>query len=331
MKPGWAIPLITLLILFATVSSAAAYGYWGAKPLAMGGAFAAVADDINAIQWNPAGLTIFNQRKQAGFGVNYERQEYLLGDYPFRNPELTEVQPDESNFGGEYFSENKPAYDPDQKIANDWWHFAIVDGYTTQVITAGLAFTGKNFPNQTFKEGTDYEADVAIAGGFADILSLGVNGKYVQVSKNTETTTSSNGEFDMDFGARINAIGIIGIGLVGRNIFGNDQPMIVRREVALGVAGFILDYAVVSVEATKVFDVTDVPGSFNFSGGAEGIIAKVVSLRGGFHWDQVDNARLYSAGAAYVDNRGELAYTFQGDVDQIRNFTHSIQLSIFFP
>lgn len=43
-----------LLLLFLTTKSFACVG---ARPLAMGGAFVAVADDANAVYWNPAGLT----------------------------------------------------------------------------------------------------------------------------------------------------------------------------------------------------------------------------------------------------------------------------------
>ena len=45
----------------------------GARPLGMGGAFVAIADDINAVYWNPAGLT---QLTSAQFGEhNWVNQE----------------------------------------------------------------------------------------------------------------------------------------------------------------------------------------------------------------------------------------------------------------
>ncbi len=50
----WVTTLLLLTVLAASVSSA--YSCVGARPLAMGGAFIAVADDANATYWNPAGL-----------------------------------------------------------------------------------------------------------------------------------------------------------------------------------------------------------------------------------------------------------------------------------
>lgn len=49
---------ITMLILLAVLALAAGatYACVGARPLAMGGAFIALADDANATYWNPAGL-----------------------------------------------------------------------------------------------------------------------------------------------------------------------------------------------------------------------------------------------------------------------------------
>ena len=32
------------------------YACWGGRPLAMGGAFTGVADNVDAVYWNPAGL-----------------------------------------------------------------------------------------------------------------------------------------------------------------------------------------------------------------------------------------------------------------------------------
>lgn len=316
---------VCLIIIGLTATPSWAFRYWGAKPLGMGGAFTAVADDSNAIHWNPAGLTVFNERKQAGFMFNWERHEYILGDYEFAHPEMFTDEEDEDFYGGEVYFPDEETLDREQKMVRDWLHFAIVDGHTAKTFAAGLAFTGYNFPNHTFQDATDYTVELAVAGGMYDLLSFGATGRYVSLVDDT------GGEFDMDFGALLNVSGLLGIGLVGRNVFGNDYPRIVRREIALGLAGFVLDYATVSFDLIKVFDVPDADSTFNFAFGAEGIVGEVLALRGGFNWDQVDDAHLYSVGLAYVDNMGTLAYTFQGDIDQYRNTGHSIQVSIYFP
>jgi len=323
MRQSMRICILSLLVLAFAAGPAWAFRYWGAKPLGMGGAFSAVADDTNAIHWNPAGLTIFNSRKQAGFSFNYERSEYILGDYQFLHPELFEDTSETDDFGSEIYYEDEEPVDLEKKMVGDWYHFALVDGKTSKAVVAGLAFTGKNFPSHTFSEGEDYSVDLALAGGFAELLSIGVTGRYVQ------TLADNAGEFDVDVGAMVDAVGIIGVGIVGRNLFGNEEPDIVRREIALGVAGFIMEYATISAEATKVFDVEGEEGTFNFAFGVEGVI-NPVALRAGFNWDRVAEARLWSAGIAVVDSMGTLAYTFQDDVDEVRNFVHSIQISVFF-
>jgi len=48
--------LVTTLILALTVESA--FALFGTRPMGMGGAFTAVADDANAAYWNPAGLAL---------------------------------------------------------------------------------------------------------------------------------------------------------------------------------------------------------------------------------------------------------------------------------
>ncbi|NLH50193.1 MAG: hypothetical protein GX444_16560 [Myxococcales bacterium] len=325
MKPYAAI-LAALLVggIFLLPATASAYWYWGSKPLAMGGAFSAVANDINTMQWNPAGLAFLNERKQVGIQFNYERQEMLFGDSEYLFPDLKSSD-SESDFTNDYFYEDRNTVDPKKKMKRDLYHLAVADGYVNPFVAVGMDFTGLNFPSTTFKEGRDFCTDLTIAGGMEDIFSLGATGRYVDVS------STSNGEFDMDFGALFKAVGILGFGLVGRNVFGNDEPRIIRRELAFGLAGYILNYATISTEITKVFDVSDVPGTFNFAVGAEGLIAKIFALRGGFNWDRVNDTRLYSLGAAYTDKYGTLSYTFQGDTQEVLNFTHSIELTVYFP
>lgn len=325
MRFAGRVAVLCILLVAVCAAPALAYRYWGCKPLGMGGAFTAVADDANAISWNPAGLAIYNEMGQASFMFNWERHQYLLRDFQFVHPE--EFATDTTNDfydSGIYFGD-EPSVDLNKQMTRDWFRLAIVDGYTTKALVAGLSLTSLNFPNHTFRDGTDYSIDLALASGMAELLSFGITGRYVSVVE------PGTGEFDMDVGMLLKPGGFMGIALVGRNVFGNDHPRLVRREIAFGLAGFILDYATVSFDLTKVFDVTDVPGTFNFAVGAEGILIKVLALRGGFNWDQVDNRRMYSVGLGYVDDRGTLAYTFQGDVDEVLNYAHSLQVSINFP
>src|ERR1043166_3350945 len=60
MKRGWRSAGLALVsVLLWTGAARAAFNdiVTGARPQGMGGAFVAVADDANALYWNPAGLT----------------------------------------------------------------------------------------------------------------------------------------------------------------------------------------------------------------------------------------------------------------------------------
>src|SRR5262249_34097773 len=49
-------------------------GVMGARPMAMGGAFTAVADDVNAIFWNPAGISLYRSNQ-----VTFEYSPLVVG------------------------------------------------------------------------------------------------------------------------------------------------------------------------------------------------------------------------------------------------------------
>jgi len=50
--------LFTFSLLFVFVLSSSSYAYFGTRPMGMGGAFTAIADDANAAYWNPAGFAL---------------------------------------------------------------------------------------------------------------------------------------------------------------------------------------------------------------------------------------------------------------------------------
>ena len=89
---------IALMLIFAAVSFAAptrgsfAYGSYGARPLAMGGAFSAIADDGNAAYYNSAGLAFIENKYFLGaytkpyeldcmknFYLSYSQPDFGLG------------------------------------------------------------------------------------------------------------------------------------------------------------------------------------------------------------------------------------------------------------
>ncbi len=76
--------LVLVVFLFSFFSEAFAldgvrsFGY-GARPMGMGGAFTAIADDINATYWNPAGFAI-NPGVDVGISSNINNRNQNIGD-----------------------------------------------------------------------------------------------------------------------------------------------------------------------------------------------------------------------------------------------------------
>jgi len=50
--------IISIIISIILLLTSSAQAYWGARPMGMGGAYTALADDANAAYWNPAGFAI---------------------------------------------------------------------------------------------------------------------------------------------------------------------------------------------------------------------------------------------------------------------------------
>jgi len=71
--------LVGLILNLLTVSGV--FACVGARPLAMGGAFVGVADDVNATYWNPAGLTQVDEFQLAYTPTLYNRNEVNYDDF----------------------------------------------------------------------------------------------------------------------------------------------------------------------------------------------------------------------------------------------------------
>ncbi len=318
--------VVAVAAAIVTASPADAVWFWGTKPVGMGTAFTGVADDNNAIQINPAGIAMI---QSYSLDVEYERRECEILDYEQLHRDDIEPLEEEDDFNNQFFTDDTSNIDQHEKNISDFWHMSIVDGKTTKAVAAGISFTAANFPNRTFAEGKDYQASVALAGGAADIFFIGASGKYRQLEPG-----SSN--FNMDAGVLIKAIDYFAIGLAGRNLFGGPDPYLIEREFSIGLAGFVLDYATVSFDATKIFDV-DEPNTFNFALGAEGFVYRYrsmtkagLALRGGFNWDQIYDRDRYGAGIAWYAPEGTLGYSFRGDVENPKNFSHMLMINMNF-
>lgn len=66
-----------LIFLLAVFSFQSAYAFFGTRPLGMGGAFTAVADDANAPYWNPAGVALNPEVSLTGSTLLNNRNTYV--------------------------------------------------------------------------------------------------------------------------------------------------------------------------------------------------------------------------------------------------------------
>jgi hypothetical protein len=66
-----------LIFLLAVFSFQSAYAFFGARPMGMGGAFTAVADDANAPYWNPAGVALNPEVSLTGSTLLNNRNTYV--------------------------------------------------------------------------------------------------------------------------------------------------------------------------------------------------------------------------------------------------------------
>lgn len=73
--------LLGLIALIMISQTAISYACVGARPLGMGGAFISIADDVNAIYWNPAGLTQLEQKQTTYTRTMNNRDTYNYDDF----------------------------------------------------------------------------------------------------------------------------------------------------------------------------------------------------------------------------------------------------------
>ncbi|MFH1505109.1 MAG: type IX secretion system membrane protein PorP/SprF [Candidatus Omnitrophota bacterium] len=73
--------LLLICLAFNLIVTSNIFACVGARPLAMGGAFVGVADDANAVYWNPAGLTQLEDVQFTYTPTLYDRDEVNYDDF----------------------------------------------------------------------------------------------------------------------------------------------------------------------------------------------------------------------------------------------------------
>lgn len=230
----------------------------GARPVAMGGAFTAVADDINSIFYNPAGLT------------NLKSFEYL---FSYSNW-LVDSKMVSAAFG----------------YKTDFGAFGL------SIVHFGINAFEETLPLQP--EGTgrmvsagDLAVGLAFAKQITDLLSLGIHARYIQETLDLDTRTT----FAFDISTLYNTgYRNITLGVALRNL-GPDQavssttksesfsmPIDFNVTLASEILGSREDsYSLtVAVESGFTIDLGD-----RYRIGAELWVLNLVALRGGYRFN----------------------------------------------
>ena len=157
----------------------------GARPVSMGGAFVGLADDINAVYWNPAGLT---QNKAMSFTSMFNN--YLAG-ITYTNLALTFGDP------------NMPL---STGLAIDYLSAGAIDETTAGAPTG----TGKTFTP------TAFSLTMPFAFQIIEPLSVGFNAKIMS----DKISTGEAFGYGLDLGALWKITNEISVGFCARDLLG---------------------------------------------------------------------------------------------------------------
>ncbi len=186
-----ALALASGLRASSTIAGAFATENTGTRPLGMGGAFAAVADDANATFSNPAGMAFFdkNTRLATFAHTNLFSLSFLTRDF------VAYAQGDEGSYGA---------------LGLSWNHFNV------------------NFSPEQYSEDTFMYSGAKLLTGDQDFpqYAVGWNLKYLRVtsdfSESSDNTTVGGGNatgYGADLGVMIKPRESLSLALVARDLY----------------------------------------------------------------------------------------------------------------
>ncbi len=267
----------------------------GARPIGMGNAFIAVADDINAVAWNPAGLAVSGGKRELGFmhaayfaGTNYD----FLG---FSQPSGVSA-------------------------------WAVAVNYLSQrpieARAADRSFTG------SFRA-YDMAFNAAYARGVTSALKLGVNVKYIKSRIENESGQGLAADVGILAKTPINGLNA---GLAAQNLGAGMKFMEERSPFPLTL-GAGLGYTVFG-GMILALDVRQLPydGKTSVSMGTEYAVFSILALRtgylaglagGGGDAGKIGNVKGMNAGLGFKVRGCSFDYAFTpfGELGNVQRFS----------
>lgn len=264
----------------------------GPRPQAMGGAFVAVADDVNASYWNPAGIP---QMETPTLGFMHSSPFNVAGlslDY------LTFVHPTALSFmnGGLGLSYQR---------------------------TAALLEEG-NPDAESTNQMDEAIYTLSFGGRLSQYLLYGMNAKAI--SLNTSTGESSSGSA-FDVGMLYLLSPEYSLGFAVRNLAGNLSNETIPAEKRIGLAGrFAEGKLILALDASNKEEVDEARDSWRLHYGAELWVSENIALRAG-----VDKGNFTAGIGLAFDFDGaieeaSLDYSYTADADI--SYTHRFALAL---
>ena len=281
--------LSAVLLLLCTAGALAGGSYidlqMGPRPQAMGGAFVAVADDVNSAYWNPAGIV---QVEDAVIGFMHTN--------PFN---VSEVSLD-------YIAFVHPT-------ALSFINGGV--GLSYQRLSAQL----EELKDKNVNEWVDSMYTLSLGGRLLKRLFYGVNFKSINIETSPGVGESTAGEA-LDLGLLYQFDDHYSLGLMMRNLSGKLTDETIAPEKRIGIAGRFWDNKVIlAIDASHKQEIKGQEELWQFHWGAEVQVTDNIAVRAGFdrdyftggigiHFDMGGLMKGASLDYSYTSNE-ELEYT----------------------
>jgi hypothetical protein len=209
-----------------------------------------------------------------------------------------------------------------------WWNYAVglerhVAGAaatdSTTPVAGGLAFTYTSTGVEG-EQNNNYDARTAIAMMFADMISVGLNLKYVRAdySDGVDSGHAGLNDFSLDAGALF-IYDRFFIGVAGTNLTNLDHPLAPLTLSAGG--GVAIGPARVEFDATLDWSSFDevAPMGVKYAVGGEVLLADAYVIRAGYWYQDIPDTHGIAAGVGYVSSAVAIDFGFQQDLSGARS------------
>lgn len=275
----------------------------GARPMGMSGAFVSVSDDINALYWNPAGISMVRQKTVMGSHSVWladTSSEYLAFLYPLPNTNIKYNR----TIGASILFFNPGKMDFTDSLGNK----------TSQ----------GSFSNR------DIGVQIAYAQRVTGLLTMGVSLKAIQEKIADESASGISCDIGglvfinkkMNFGFSVNNMGTFS------KMKNESDPLPVSGRVGMSYGDVVKDYDyIMALDVLYMLD-----NDINISFGTEFIAMKALALRVGYTYklngqDIDDGLFGLGAGIGYTIDRYQFDYAYApyGEVGDTHRLSFGIK------